>query len=418
MVYQSPAGARDLLPLDVAQKYWVEARLEEIFHRWGYHRIITSTVEHLDTLMAGGAIEQAEVIELQGGGSERLGLRPELTASIARAAATRLADVAYPQRLCYSANVFRRADRGSHGGQQEYYQAGVELLGADGVTANAEVLLLLAACINGLNLGNWHCILGDAGLTRSLLSVIPQAQRKLVRTAIAYLDRVSLETLPLPEALRQRALTLMDLRGQPEAVLQRVSELELSDVERQAVTQIKALVELLQAIKPSYSESASAPPTAPIPSLLLDLSLINPFDYYTGTVFKVVSDTPQGRQVIGQGGRYDNLMGVFDPSGQGFPGIGFVLDIEALRQVLSGTGQLPQQIPATDWLVVPTAPTAAAAAFNYAQTIRRANTLVRVEVDLSDRADPEQIRAISRRRRIQRIAWISPEGLPNIEMIT
>ncbi|PSN11273.1 ATP phosphoribosyltransferase regulatory subunit, partial [filamentous cyanobacterium CCP5] len=73
MTYQPPAGARDLLPLDVAQKHWIENRLEQVFQRWGYHRIITSTVEQMDTLMAGGAIDQAAVIELQPLAGKRLG---------------------------------------------------------------------------------------------------------------------------------------------------------------------------------------------------------------------------------------------------------------------------------------------------------------------------------------------------------
>lgn len=411
MVYQSPSGARDLLPLDVAQKYWIEERVEQIFQRWGYHRIITSTVENLETLMAGGAIEQSEVIELQSSGSERLGLRPELTASIARAAATRLADVTYPQRLCYSANVFQRADKGSHGGQQEYYQAGVELLGADGMNADAEVLLLLANCINSLKLGQWHGVLGDAGLTRSLLSPFPDKLREAVRQAIASLDRVSLETLPLTDELRTRALILMDLRGKPADVLQRVSQLSLTPSERQTVEALKALVELLQSVTQSQGQ-------VPIPSLILDLSLIKPFDYYTGIVFEVVSETPQGCQVIGQGGRYNNLLSVFDPQGQGFAGIGFMLNIEALHQVLIPTGQLPHQIPPTDWLVVPTTPEAVAAAFAYAQTIRASENLVRVEVDLSKQTNPDQIRAIAQQRQIQRVAWIPAGGLPEIEVLT
>lgn len=80
MVYQPPAGARDLLPLDVAQKCWIENRLQQVFHRWGYHRIITSTLERIDTLMAGGAIQRSTVIQLQNAEDEELGLRPELTA--------------------------------------------------------------------------------------------------------------------------------------------------------------------------------------------------------------------------------------------------------------------------------------------------------------------------------------------------
>ena len=99
MVYQPPTGARDLLPLEVAQKHWIEDRLEQVFQRWGYHPIITSTVEHLDTLMAGGAIDQNAVIELNHPNGQRLGLRPELTASIARIAVSRLAQVTYPQRM-------------------------------------------------------------------------------------------------------------------------------------------------------------------------------------------------------------------------------------------------------------------------------------------------------------------------------
>ena len=58
MVHQTPAGARDLLPLEVAQKRWIADRLQQVFHRWGYHRIITSTLEWLNTLMAGGPIER------------------------------------------------------------------------------------------------------------------------------------------------------------------------------------------------------------------------------------------------------------------------------------------------------------------------------------------------------------------------
>jgi ATP phosphoribosyltransferase regulatory subunit len=347
MVYHPPSGARDLLPLDVAQKYWIEDRLEDLFQRWGYHRIITSTVESLDTLMAGGAIDRATVVQLQGASGQPLGLRPELTASIARAAVTRMAQVSYPQRLYYTANVFRQ---GGQGDQQEYYQAGVELLGTGGTLADAEVLMLLLACVSDLKLDGSHVIVGNAGLTRSLLDSFPPAVRPQVRDAIARLDRVQLETLELETDLHTLALTLMDLRGQPRDVLQAVSQLPLADHQRAIVADLKALFEIL------HTETA-------LPPVILDLSLIQPFDYYTGLVFEVVADTPQGRQVVGQGGRYDNLLGVFHPQGRSYPGIGFMLSIESLHQALLPTGYLPEQIPASDWLVVPTQPHAATAAF-------------------------------------------------------
>lgn len=288
MMYHPPSGARDLLPLDVAQKYWIEARLEQVFQGWGYHQIITSTVERLETLMAGGAIEPSAVIHLQGAGNQTLGLRPELTASIARAAVTRMAEVCYPQRLSYVANVFRHDPQSSQGGHQEYYQAGVELLGTAGVLADTEVVLLLLDCLNNLQLTHVDVLLGDAGLTRSLLEAFPPEIRATVRDAIARLDRVQLETLPLSPELVARSLMLMDLRGQPKDVLQRVSQLDLSTQQQAIVQGLKTLIDIL-------------PAATQAPAVTLDLSLIQPFDYYTGIISRLSPIRPKAAKWWGRG---------------------------------------------------------------------------------------------------------------------
>ncbi|MGB3199396.1 MAG: ATP phosphoribosyltransferase regulatory subunit [Nodosilinea sp.] len=417
ITYQPPVGARDLLPLDVAQKYWIENRLEQVFQRWGYHRIITSTVERMDTLMAGGAIDQEAVIELQPVAGKRLGLRPELTASIARTAVTRLARVTYPQRLYYNANVFRQATQASHGGQQEFYQAGVELLGAGATVADAEVVLLLLDCLHHLHLDSWCLILGDAQLTQALLAPFSPDQRQAVRQALAALDRVALEAIDLSPDLHQHALHLLDLRGHPEDVLQALGQLSLDRDTQAAVERLKSLVALVREVTEGQSQPLTSGGDRLAPALTLDLSLIQPFDYYTGLVFEVVTDPQQGCQVLGQGGRYDNLLGVFQGQGQGFPGIGFVLNIEALHQTLLTTGHLPQDTPPSDWLVVPTVPQAAAAAFTYAQTLRASASLVRAEVHLAVDETPAATRDLARQRRISRIAWIGLDGLPDIEAL-
>lgn len=411
MVYQPPVGARDLLPLDVAQKSWIEDRLQQVFHRWGYHRIITSTLERLDTLMAGGAIQRSTVIKLQDVEDEELGLRPELTASIARTAVTRMAGATYPQRLYYNANVFQRTRESSHNRQQEFYQAGVELLGAKSWIADAEVLLLLRDCLNQLGLNKWCLIVGEAGITRSLLSPFPIALQDKVRHAIAHLDRITLETLPLSKELRSRARTMLDLRGHPADVLQKVASLDLNTPQQiEALSHLKSLVSLLDECSSIQSGHSQHFP------LILDLSLIRTFDYYTGTVFEVVSDTEQA-QILGQGGRYDQLLGLYHPQGETIPGIGFVLNVEELHRALLSTNQLPGLTPASNWLVVPEAPHAYAAAFAYAEKLRNSQHLVRVEMELGGRV-PEAVREYARRRRIQQIAWIKAAGLPIIEMLS
>ncbi|MBI4783367.1 MAG: ATP phosphoribosyltransferase regulatory subunit [Oscillatoriophycideae cyanobacterium NC_groundwater_1537_Pr4_S-0.65um_50_18] len=395
MVYQPPVGARDLFPLDVAQKRWIEERLQRVFHGWGYHRIITSTLERLDTLMAGGAVEQSTVIQVHD--LEGVGLRPELTASIARAAVTRMAGVNPPQRLYYNANVFRRGDRGIQNHQQEFYQAGVELLGSGGVSADAETLLVLSDCLKSLQLDSCYLVLGDAGLTRSLLSPFPEPLRTQIREAIATLDRITLETLPMASSLRDRALLLMDLRGQPADVLQRVSSLDLDPEQRAIVSNLKALIELLEG-----SGAAT-------PALILDLSLVQVFDYYTGIVFEVVSATNLGKFVLGQGGRYDQLLSLYHPQGEVCPGIGFVLNIEDLHQVLLPTGKLPLQTAVSDRLVVPTEAQAYAAAFAHAQVLRESGDRLRVEVALQEQS-AAAIRDYARQRRIAQIVWVNPSG--------
>ena len=401
MVYQPAAGARDLLPLDVAQKRWIEDRLEQVFQRWGYHRIITSTLERMDTLMAGEAIQRQMVIQLQNGQNEELGLRPELTASIARTVVTRMTNATYPQRLYYNANVFRRNWEGRHNRQQEYYQAGVELLGAGGLLANAEVLLLVADCFTALDLQGWRLILGEAGITRSLFNAFPPEIRNQVRTAIAHLDYVTLDTLPLSQELHQRAKIMLDLRGDSQEVLEKVSSLDLEPDQHEAINNLKSLVELLEGKFP----------------LILDLSLIQTIDYYTGIVFEVVSDTSNTNvqaQVLGRGGRYDQLLGLYHPQGESIPGIGFELSIDDLYQILSFNQQLPQNIPVSHWLVVPETPGAEAAAFDYGEKLRNNTELLRVEIDLGGR-DVSAIRQYASDRSITKIAWIKADGSHTIE---
>ena len=388
-------GARDLLPLNVAQKRWVEKGLQDVFHRWGYHRIITSTLERLETLIAGGAVDRETVIQIPAAEGGTLGLRPELTASIARAAVARMDDL-YPQRLYYNANVFRRADLEHHGRQQEFYQAGIELLGAGGILADAEAILLMMDCLKSLAVPNCQIILGEAGLSRALLAQFPIEFQTQIRHCLAHLDRVTLEQLPLTPQQQQLALSLLDLRGQPQLVLARLAQLEL-DVESQStIVHLHTLVALL-----------TIDSQAPLP-IILDLSLIQTLDYYTGIVFEAVSITEDRAYVLGKGGRYDRLLGLYHPQGQNCPGIGFALNIEDLQQVLQTNPSMPRYAPKSDWLVVTNDPTANAAALSYGHKLRSTPEIVRVEMYLND-GKPEQIRQIAIDRGITKIAWVSSD---------
>jgi len=399
MLHQAPAGARDWLPLEVRQKRWLSQNLEAVFSQWGYQQIITSTLEWVEMLTAGGAIEPSTVIPLQDGSDEPLGLRPEFTASIARAVVTRMERTAYPQRLFYNGNVFR-SSQGHHGEQMESYQAGVELIGATGVLADSEIILLLRDCLQQVGMDQWHLVLGEAGLTRSLLEPFPEKVRADVRYCIANLDRVGLEKLSLTPELRERALLLFDLRGNPETVLEKVSQFDLDETGKTIVAKLRSLLELLTA-------------TASF-SLTLDLSLLQTIDYYTGIVFEVVAQTERETCIIGQGGRYDQLLGLYHPQGETRPGIGFALNLEALQTCLLRQKKLPETTPASDWLVIPESNHAQVAALNYAQKLRSNDLSLRVELALAQ-GSADEIRNYAQQKGINRIAWLKPDGNAVVE---
>jgi ATP phosphoribosyltransferase regulatory subunit len=404
MIYQPPAGARDLLPLEVTQKAWINDRLQQVFQQFGYQRIVTSTIEWLDTLTAGGAIKPATVVQLRDRGEGTSGLRPELTASIARAAVTRMAgSQSYPQRLCYRANVFRTPSKSHYGRQIEYYQAGVELLFAGGILADAEIILLLARCLQDLGVPNWQILLGEAQLTRSLLAIFPPDVAERVRYCLANLDRIGLENLDLEPQLRERALFLFDLRGKPETVLEKVASLDLEPSASEIVNNLKSLI-------------ASIEQTSTIPiSITLDLSLLQTIDYYTGIVFEAISFSGDRSYTLGRGGRYDGLLKLYDPQGKTSPGIGFALSIEELHSSLLTTNNLPQQPPASDWLVIPCNEEAQVAAVKYAESLRHSQPDLRVELDLGDRS-PEAIREYAHNR-IKNLAWVAADGTVTEETV-
>ncbi len=405
MIYQPPAGARDLLPLEVAQKAWINDRLQQIFAQYGYSRIVTSTIEWLDTLTAGGAIQPSTVLQLQDNSEGVLGLRPEITASIARTAVTRMAGNIYPQRLCYRANVFRNPPKNHDGSQLEFYQAGVELLFAGGLIADAEIILLLAKCLEDLGMPEWQILLGDAGLTQSLLSVFPPTKRKQVRYCLANLDRITLENLDLDSDLKTRALMLFELRGQPEIVLEKVATWNLDPKEAEMVKNLQSLIDLLNQ---SYNK--------PLP-LTLDLSLLKTFDYYTGIVFEAVSLVNNQCYLLGQGGRYDHLLELYHPQQISNPGIGFSLNIEDIHAALMTTKRLPQQAPTSDWLVVAANKEAQVAAFRHAEKLRNSAPEIRVELDLGDR-DSSAIREYASSCRIKNIVWIKSDGTTVVENLS
>ena len=335
MALQPAAGARDLNPREVDSNRWLCDQLAEVYRRWGYAEVAPPLVERLETPEAGGGIRDRELVRLAS--DEPLGLRPEMTASIARAACTRLASRPRPLRLWSSGPVFRSAI--SDVGQprlEERLQSGVELLGADAsqaLVADAELLRLLLACLRQLQITAEHkptLLIGHHGVLSALLDQVPAEQRLATRQALVSFDPLALADLQLPAHQRQGLQQLLRLRGDTKAVLYQLEQLlGPSD-----------LLEQLAGTLHSVAATAAAQGVR----LQLDPSFQPHFDLYDGLVLKLVCQGPVAPLALASGGRYDALVARF---GGVAGGMGFGFDVEAIRDLLSTEATAPQRPAAT-----------------------------------------------------------------------
>lgn len=391
MVLQPAAGARDLNPGEVDANRRIGDLLASVYRLWGYQEVAPPAFEHLETLEAGGAIAARELVRLVAG--EPLGLRPELTASIARTAGTRLADRPRPLRLWACGSTFR-----SHLGEagslriEERLQSGVELLGERSSAAEAELLHLLLAATSSLGLDSRHAptlLVGHHGLLDALLDQLAGEQRKAVREALTSFNPLDLTSLPLSDQQHAALRELSGLRGRPVAVLQRLEGWLGQD----------PLLERLAAVL------ASVAPTAARLGLRLQLdpSFQPHFDLYDGLVFKLVCRGSDAPVAIASGGRYDGLVARFCSDNAVAAGSGFAFDVEAIRELLS------QQRPAVErggpWLVAAAGPQQLAAQLQKLADLHAAGEAA--ELWPTACASQQQAEAIASERGCRGAIWLA-----------
>ena len=336
MALQPAAGARDLQPGAVESNRRINELLAGVYRLWGYQEVTPPTIERLTSLEAGGAINSGEILRLAA--DEPLGLRPELTAPIARAACSRMRGRPRPLRLWASGTTFRTSV--SDGGGQrihEELQSGVELLGEGSSAADAELLQLLLAAVATLGLEEAHrptLLVGHHGLLDALLSQAPAEQRGSIRRALTGFDPLALEQLNLPAPQRESFRTLLALRGEPERVLYQLEQW------LGPIPLLQTLADTLTAVAPAAAARGVR--------LQLDPSFQPHFDLYDGLVFRLVCQGHDAPVAIASGGRYDALVGRFGADLDQAAGTGFGFAIEAIRELLEA-GEPPA--PQGAWLV-------------------------------------------------------------------
>ncbi len=330
-VSKIPYGTRDFLFGDAYTKRYLEADLARLFFSWGYNEVVTPTFEYAQIFDGNVLDKQAfKFFDREG---EALALRADMTCPIARMASVRLNDWQKPKRLSYISNVFRY-EKAQTGRQCEFYQAGVEMLGATAASSDAEVIALAAEALRGCSLDNFKISLGHV----DFLNGIVESAKMDEDTAFAIRELLSNRDLSGLE----RYANSLDLEDNVRECLQKVLFLQgdksVLDKARSFCDNAKSLA-ALDNLQEIYDNLAGY---GVCDKISFDLGLIRDFGYYTGMVFEGYS-AKLGFPICG-GGRYDNLMAGF---GQDCPAIGFALGVDRLLLALereNKKSKVPKQV--------------------------------------------------------------------------
>ena len=329
MVFRRPRGTRDYLPEECEERRWVIERLREVFEAYGYGEIVTPAFEHLELLVAkAGEDVKNQIYWFEDKAGRKLGLRFELTTPIARVVSENLS-LPKPIRFYYVQPVWRYEEP-QKGRLREFWQAGVELIGVEGVQGDAEVIALLVNSLERTGLSSFTVyindrrivegLLKDAGIAEShateALRLIDKLERKGANYVKENLLRLGASPTRVDELLS--ALTA----SEPEAL----EELARGSLARRGV---KELEELVDELSEGYGMAGR---------IKIDLGVVRGLDYYTSIVYEVKVRGLEDLGSIAGGGRYDDLIALV--GGPPLPATGMAIGIERLLEALRAQGSL------------------------------------------------------------------------------
>lgn len=368
----TPRGFRDVLLTEAAERRAVVRGVGEVFEAWGYGFVETPVVEEYATLEAGaGGSLEGTAFRLFDVDGSLLALRPEMTVPIARVVASRLVGQPGPHRLCYVADVFREKES-LRGEARQFAQAGVELVGASGPAADAEVVAVLVEALEAAGLPSFTVGIGTVAVLRALLagSGLDEAWQAGVMRAAHERNLVETDRLAgdasLDPAVADALRAVPRLHGGAEAI-ERCRRYAAACGCAGAVDELAETWRLLEAA--GVAERVR-----------VDFGILRSFDYYTGMILEVYA--PGLGLPLGGGGRYDGVLAAF---GAPAPAAGFALSVERVQIALAEQGAAPR-VRGLDAVV---GGDDAAAVFAVARALRWSGRRVR----LASLAGPSAIRA-------------------------
>ncbi len=324
-------GTRDFYPKEMRFRSQMFLMIEEAITSFAYEKISGPLLESFDIFAAksGEEIAEQQLYVFTDKGDRRVAIRPEFTPTIARMYAAKIHELPQIQRW-YSIENFMRYERPQKGRLREFYQVNIDLIGARGVFADFELLRTAHAVfeIFGATTDMYEIRINNRIFVHDLFVQYVGISESLVESLSKALDKKDkLAEEKFTEILREVGLT-------DEQIVKFYTLCDNTFEENYALVsdsvgadELKSLLDMGDKI---FKESNP---------LVYHFGVVRGLAYYTGLVFESYDKNPENARALFGGGRYDNLVSLFNKT-HNISGVGFAIGDVTFESFVRGHGLL------------------------------------------------------------------------------
>ena len=333
MLTKAPRGTKDITPKDAYKWNYVENKFREICSLFGYEEMRTPVFEHTELFKRSVGdttdIVQKEMYSFTDKGGRDITLKPEGTAGVVRAfIENKLYADTQPTKLFYITPCFRY-ERPQAGRQRQFHQFGIEALGSDKPSLDAEVIALAVQFFTEVGLKDLAVSINSVGC--------PTCRAEYNARLKEYLDKKS-------DVLCETCLERKDKNPM------RVIDCK-NPTCKENLNDIPFMVDhICDDCKDHFEKLQTYLKEMDI-NFVVDKTIVRGLDYYKKTAFEIISNDIGSQSTVCGGGRYDGLVEQLGGP-KGVSGIGFALGAERLLLTMENNNIEIENPYATDIFIV------------------------------------------------------------------
>tara|TARA_Y100000310_G_scaffold263715_1_gene274058 strand:+ start:1204 stop:2349 length:1146 start_codon:yes stop_codon:yes gene_type:complete len=298
-------------------------------------------------------------------GEREVTLRPEMTPTVARMLAAKRRELMLPLRWYSIPNVFRY-ERPQKGRLREHWQLNADIFGVGGLDGEVEIIALASEIMRafGAEDSDFEIRVSDRGLLESVFDELnlKDGERAGVMRLLDRKDKIDDFSKKLEGLIGDKAAKLSELLGR--------------------ASSSKNLEELVRRLE-----------GLGVTNVVINTAIVRGFDYYTGIVFEVYDTGGENTRSLFGGGRYDNLLSIFDE--EPLSAVGFGMGDVTMKDFLETYNLMPEYESNTDLYLCTLDKDVVDFSTRLARELRSVG--LNVEVDASSKKVGDQVKLASKK---------------------